>query len=320
MRKCLLILAFAIVIHEPLYSARIKYSLPSNCLLSDGVQSFSANRLEIYAIQDEIGRVASPFQFVGYGEGDEIIFNLVYKSRRVEMLAHVLSSDLERDVVRREDVHNGFKIEDCYLRLSVNIVDGQYQTVVRDLYEDRVQENAGSETARVRAMLSTNWPHMDGEYVYRGSRGEVHPISQLTEGENKGENNIRGGCLYCKGALYQKGDDFLIRYALTHEAAGGKCVAHTNGHVVGKFSQCGIHDCVDTLDAGDDVFRVQVGLTPAMTDLPHYDELLKELRERGVEEYTLRLRIDYKGRTFNLDFGTEVKSITHTSAPHGKGT
>ncbi len=314
MGKYLLILVVAIVIHEPLYSARIKYSLPSNCLLSDGVQSFSAARLEIFANQDETGRVASPFQFVGYGENGEIIFNLIYKSRCVEMLTHVAPSDLERDVVQREEVHKGFKIEDRYLKFSVNIVDGQYRAVVRDLYEDRVQENAVSEADRVRAMLSTNWPHMDGEYVYRASRGEVCSILRLAEGEN----NIGGGCLYCKGALYQKGEAFLIRYVLTHEIAGEKCVAHANGHVVGKFSQRGIQDCVVTHDAGDDVFRVHVGLIPVMTDMPHYDELLKELRERGAEERTVRLRIDYGGRTLNLDFGAEVKSIVQTSPPHGK--
>ena len=306
MRKCLLVLVLAIVIHEPLYSARLKYSLPSKCLLSDGIQSFPADRLEIYAIQDETGQAASPFQFVGYGESGEIKFNLLYKSRHVEMRAPVLSSDSERDVVHREEVHNGFKIEDRYLRFSVNIVDGQYRAVVRDLDEDRVQANSESEADRVRAMLSTNWPHMDGEYVYRGSRGEVCPVLRLMGGENDPD-----GCLYRKGAFYQKGDEFLIRYVIAHETAGRKCVARAEGHAVGKFSEGGIQDCVVTHDAGDDVFGVHVRLESVMTDLPHYDELLQELRKRGVENRTVRLRIDYGGRTFNLDFDAEVKSVNN---------
>lgn len=313
MRKWLLIFVVAIVIHAPLYSARLKYSLPSGCLLSDGMQSFPADRLEIYAVQDEKGRAASPFQFLGYGEGGAIKFNLVYKSRHVEMCAPVLSSDLERDVIRREEVHDGFKIEDRYLRFSVSIVDGQYLAVVRDLYEDRLQRKVESEANRVRALLSTNWPCVDGEYVYRGSRGEAFPILRLTDGESN-----PGGLLYCKGALYQKGNEFLIRYVVTHEIARGKCVACAEGQAVGKFTETGIRDCEVTNDAGDDVFGVHIGLMPAMTALSHCSELLQELRKRGVENRTVRLRIDYGGRTFVLDFDAEVKSDVQTSSSQDK--
>lgn len=314
MRKCLLILVLAIVIHEPLYSARLKYSLPSSCSLFDGMQSFSADRLEIYAIQDEKGQVVSPFQFVGYGESGEIKFNLVYKSRHVEMRAPVLSSDSERDVVHHEEVHNGFIIEDPHLRVSVNIVDGQYRAVVRDLDEDRVLVKAESEADRVRALLNTNWPPMDGKYVYRCSSEEVCPILRVTGGKVDSE-----GCLYRKGALYQKGNEFLIRYVFTHEVAGEKCVAHVEGHAVGKITGGGIQDCVVTHDAGDDVFGVHVGLVPAMTEQQHYNELLRELRKRGVENRTIRLWIDYGGRTVNLDFDAEVKSVVQTSSYQDKG-
>lgn len=303
MRKCLLIFLLSVVIHEPLYSARLKYSLPSSCLLSDGTQSFSANRLEVYAIQDEKGQTASPFQFVGYGEGGEIKFNVVYKSRHVEICAPVLSSDSESDVVHREEIHDGFKIEDRYLRFSVNIEDGQYRAVVRDLDEDRILVKAESEAGRVRALLSTNWPHMDGEYVYRCSRVEVCRVLRLKGGEDDPD-----GCLYRRGALYQNGDGFLIRYILTHEVAGGKCVAHAEGHAVGKFIEGGVQDCVVTHDDGDDVFGVQVGLAPAMTDMPHYDELLQELRKLGVANRAVRLRINYCGQTFDLDLDATIKS------------
>lgn len=313
MRKCLLILALTIVIHGPLYSARLKYYLPSSCLLSDGMQSFPADRLEIYAIQDEKGHAASPFQFVGYGKGGEIKFNLIYKSRHIEMRAPVLPSDSERDVIRREEVYDGFKIEDRYLRFSVNVVNGHCRAVVRDLDEDRVQVKDGSETDHARALLSTNWPHMDGEYVYRGSRGEVYPVLRLTGGEND-----PGGCLYLKGGLYQKGDEFLIRYVFTHEVAGGKCVVRAEGHAVGKFTEGLIQDCVITHDSGDDVFGVHVGLASALTNLPHYDKLLQELRKRGVENRAVGLRIDYGGRTFNLDFDVEVKSAAQTSSSRDK--
>lgn len=309
MRKCLLIVVLAIVIREPLYSARLKYSLSSSCSLSDGTQSFLADRLDIYAIQDEKGQAASPFQFVGYGESGKIKFNLVYKSRHVEMRAPVLSADSERDVVRREEVHDGFKIEDHYLRFSVNIVDERYRVVVRDLDEDRVLAKAESEAGRVRALLSTNWPHVDGEYVYRCSMEEACPILRLTGGKYDS-----WGCLYCNGALYQKGDEFLIRYVFTHEDVGGGCVAHAEGHSIGKFTEVGIQNCVATHDAGDDVFEVHVGVVPAMTGLPHYDELLREVRKRGVENRAVRLRIDYGGRTFNLDFEAEVKAVVQTSS------
>lgn len=308
MRKCLLILVSAIVIHGPLYSARLKYSLPSDCSFSDGMRTFPAARLEIYAIQDEKGQATSPFQFVGYGESGEIKFNLVYKSRNVEMRAPVLPSDSECDVVHSEEVYDGFKIEDRYLRFTVNFADSRYRAVVRNLEEDRMQAKAESEADRVRALMSTNWPHMDGEYVYRSSRGEVRPVLRRVGGENN-----PAGCLYCKGALYQKGDEFLIRYVFTHEVAGRKCVARAEGHAVGKLSEGGIHDCVVTHDAGDDVFVVCAESAPAMTDMPHYDELLQELRKRGVENRVVRLRIDYEGRMFNLDFDAEVESVVQTN-------
>lgn len=304
---CLLLF---VMFHESLYSSCRIYSFLSHSLVlfvSDG-QSAQADRLDVAASEDTNGSVSSPFMITGYGKSGEIKFNYVVGDNEGVTNTVALSLAMRSGAVRRELVHDKLMIEDSHYRISANKIENVYQVVVDNLDTRQLMAEAEIESSRILAeALTPNalmWPLIDGECKYRCSREECIPIMQRIDGKNQAI-----GLLCLKGALYQKGNEFLIRFVFSHEIAKGNCVAYTEGHVVGEFVDGDIKNSAVVYDKGNGKISVQVGRSQSSGfNLPYRDELQQELQKQGIFDRIVNLSLIYGERTMNLDLNIEFKN------------
>lgn len=301
-----------------LFSACRVYLLPSHCTVNvvgegDPIEVDSA---EICTSVTSNGCFSCPFRVTGYSKGKRLVLNTIYGAHGNVPFDVLLTADNEDsgNDLYREVVRESIDMRDEHYSVSVKKLGDDYFVEVEDLDFRRLRTEAINEVNRRRVEIQEfgelSWPKMDGEYKYRGSREACKPIMSWEKG--KGAQNV--GSLRAKGALYQIGEKFRIRFAFTHEVTNGVVSARSEGHVVGEIANGEIKDSTIVYDVGEDVVRAQICLVKEdKTDMPHREEMRKFLAERGIRERTIRLRLTYGDYVQDLDLHMELKTSANPS-------
>lgn len=308
MRNYLILIGFIILLPCVVRSACHKYSLPSDCSVSfdDEEQIVQASSVYIVASEDEDGHDSSPFTITINERGGKLTREYVVDAnfKRCEVGAYKKS---DQPVVCGETILDGFKIEDRHFRISAKVIDGSFRILVENLDSTRRAQEQQEEVSRIISerfsSTSPNWPLSDGDYKYYCSRDVSAPFISGA-----------GGVMRSRGALYLKGEQFLIRFIFRHNSTNGVAVAHAEGRVSGEIADGKIKNCVVTYDVGKDKVHARISLVQWNgQELPCGDLLMKHLGKAvSSEESAIRLSLAYGEETQNLDLMTDL----HSS--HGK--
>ena len=313
--KYLMLVLFVAVFHGASFSACRIYSLQSPCSItfSDSRKIIYANRVEIVATEDADGRASSPFRVSGYDKDGKLIYNTVFGSHYSDTngIPEVLLADIpEKVVVHKDVVLDDLSIGDSHFRISTRKPGGEFLVFVEDLDALRLEAEVESQVARMRAndMIagSAEWPQMDDGRRYRCSCEEFVGLPHTDGGKSPTVDR-----LHLKGALYQRGNEVSIRFALSREhiqTFGGKAKSDgetiSEGRVVCEIADGEMKNSVVTYDTGK-------GIVEASISLPNHNEtrgggrgkavLEKELEKRGVKERPVRLSLAYGATKVKID-------------------
>jgi len=315
MKKYIVLALFAIVFQGMALSACRIYSLQSPCSIafSDSRKVVHADHVEIAATEDVEGRVSSPFKVCGYDKDGKLIYNTVFGAHCSDTngVPEVLLADIpEKVVVHRNVVLDDLSIGDSHFRISTKKPSGEFLILVEDLDAQRLDAEVAAQVARIRAndiiAGSAEWPQMDDGRRYRCSSSEFVRIQKTRDGESSDTAGLR-----LKGALYQKGKEVSVHFALSREhvqslgemmKGDGETLAE--GRVVCEISDGEITKSVVTYDLGEGVVEASISLpirneTRGMGARNAFLE--KELEKRGVKERPVRLNLAYGATKTKID-------------------
>ena len=320
--KFIILALFTAVFHGVSFPACRIYSLQSPCSIafSDSRKIVYANRVEIVATEDADGRASSPFRVSGYDKDGKLIYNTVFGSHYSDTngIPEVLLADIpEKVVVHKDVVLDDLSIGDSHFRISTRKPGGELLVFVEDLDALRLEAEVESQVARMRAndMIAgfAEWPQMDDGRRYRCSCEEFVGLPQIDGGKSPTVDR-----LHLKGALYQRGNEVSIRFALSREhiqtfrgKAKGCSETVAKGSVVCEVVDGEMKNSVVTYDTGK-------GIVEASISLPNHNEtrgigagnaaLERVLEKRGIKERPVRLSLAHGATKAEIDLDMQCNN------------
>lgn len=289
------VLLFLLVCHGSVHSGSHVYSLPFRSsveFISDG-KAEQFDRVEIVASEDLKGRPASPFEIIGYDGASKVMRRYVVGAKYAPVgdIDRTISSD--GHAARRDVVGEGFVVGDQHYRISAEKADGMFRVKVDNLDSQRWRGEAMKEMARLfkdgqaTNTLARKWPSMDEGLRYTSSSEEF----SLVRGQ-KGEEGKVLGMLRLKGALYQKGNEFSVRFGCCCQGMDGCARSVAEGRVTGEIVDGNITNRVVTYEFGENEVGLQVSVRKDVECMtPQYEQVGKVLENAGIIERTIRLNL-----------------------------